>query len=163
MAGAVAALLLARAAHADVAPGDRITEANVEQVKELISPGLEWCIRHGWPLKIVETKHIEWSKAYKDATEKFASQVKLAPDGLTLQNFVAGQPFPVLDANDPQIATKIMWNYEYKPAATDDADIRNFDADTGTIYGGSTPMSVERHFLLDHFRILRYVGVEFPG
>jgi len=45
VAGAVAALLLARAAHADVAPGDRITEANVEQVKELISPGLEWCVR----------------------------------------------------------------------------------------------------------------------
>jgi len=151
-------LLPVGAARADVKVGDVITAANVDQAKDLISPGLEWCVKHGWPIKIGETKHIEWSKAYKDATEKFSGQVKLAPDGLTLQNFVAGQPFPVLDANDPQIATKIMWNYEYKPAATDDVDLRNFDADTGTIYGGSTPMSVERHFLLDHFRVLRYIG-----
>jgi hypothetical protein len=51
-----------------------------------------------------------------------------------------------------------MWNYEYKWLTTDDVDLRNFDADTGTIHGGSTPMSIERHFLLDHFRVLRYVG-----
>ena len=147
-----------RAALADVAVGDVITAANVDQAKELISPGIEWCVRHGWPLKIVETKKIEWPKAYKDATEKYSPQVKLAPDGLTLQSYVAGQPFPKVDANDPQVATKIMWNYEYKWLTTDDVDLRNFDADTGTIHGGSTPMSVERHFLLDHFRVLRYVG-----
>jgi len=147
-----------RAASADVAVGDVITAANVDQAKELISPGIEWCVRHGWPLKIVETKKIEWPKAYKDATEKYSPQVKLAPDGLTLQSYVAGQPFPKVDANDPQVATKIMWNYEYKWLTTDDVDLRNFDADTGTIHGGSTPMSVERHFLLDHFRVLRYVG-----
>src|SRR5205085_5633073 len=51
-----------------------------------------------------------------------------------------------------------MWNYEYKFAITDDADLRNFDADTGSVYGGATPMSVERHFLLDHARVLRYIG-----
>jgi hypothetical protein len=51
----------------------------------------------------------------------------------------------------------MMWNYEYKFLTTDDVDLRNFDADTGTITGNS-PMSVERHFLLDHFRVLRYVG-----
>jgi hypothetical protein len=147
-----------RSALADVAVGDVITAANVDQAKELISPGIEWCVRHGWPLKIVETKKIEWPKAYKDATEKYSPQVKLAPDGLTLQSYVAGQPFPKVDANDPQVATKIMWNYEYKWLTTDDVDLRNFDADTGTIHGGSTPMSVERHFLLDHFRVLRYVG-----
>jgi len=103
-----------RAALADVVVGDVITAANVDQAKELISPGIEWCVRHGWPLKIVETKKIEWPKAYKDATEKYSPQVKLAPDGLTLQSYVAGQPFPKVDANDPQVATKIMWNYEYR-------------------------------------------------
>jgi hypothetical protein len=156
----LAALAIATAApaRADVRPGDVITAANVDQAKELISPGLEWCVRRGWPLRIGETKKIEWPKAYREATEKFASQVKLAPDGLTLQSYVAGQPFPRLDPNDPQLATKIMWNYEYKFEITDDVDLRNFDADTGTIYGGATPMSVERHFLLDHFRVLRFVG-----
>jgi uncharacterized protein DUF1329 len=148
----------AGAAFADVNVGDVITAANVDRAKELISPGLEWCIRHGWPLKVVETKKIEWPKAYREATEKYSPQVKLAPDALSLQSYVAGQPFPGIDANDPQAATKIMWNYEYKWLTTDDVDLRNFDADTGTIFGGSTPMSVERHFLLDHFRVLRYIG-----
>src|SRR5207247_8776620 len=64
VAGAVAALLLARAAHADVAPGDRITEANVEQVKELISPGLEWCIRHGVPRTVGGSRRIERSEEH---------------------------------------------------------------------------------------------------
>jgi hypothetical protein len=114
-------------------------------------------VRNGWPMRIVEAKKIEWPKAYREATEKYSSQVKLAADGLTLENYVAGQPFPTIDPNDPQIATKIMWNYEYKFVITDDVDLRNFDADTGTIYTDK-PMSVERHFLLDHFRVLRYIG-----
>ena len=39
---------------------------------------------------------------------------------------------------------------EYKFAIKDVVDLRNFDADTGTVYGGSTQMSVELHFLLVH-------------
>jgi hypothetical protein len=150
-------IAFAPAALADVKPGDVITADDVERVEDYISPGLEWCIRHGWPIRIVETRKIEWPKAYREATEKYSGQVELAADGLTLENYVAGQPFPDLDPNDPQIATKIMWNYEYKFTATDDVDLRNFDADTGLI-GAGQPMSVERHFLLDHFRVLRYVG-----
>jgi hypothetical protein len=146
----------APAARAEVAVGDRITAENVDKVKDLISPGLEWCIRHGWPITIGETKHVEWLKAYREATEKYASQVKLSADGLTVQNYVAGQPFPALDPNDPQIAMKIMWNYEYGQL-TDDLDIRNFDADTGAI-ADHGPMTIERHFLLDHLRRLFWNG-----
>ena len=144
------------AARADVAVGDRITAENIDKVKELISPGLEWCIRHGWPITVGETKHVDWLKAYKEATEKYSSQVKLSADGLSVQNFVAGQPFPNLDPKDPQIAMKIMWNYEYGQL-TDDLDIRNFDADTGAITDHG-PMTIERHFLLDHFRRLFWNG-----
>ncbi len=144
-------------ARADVVPGDQITDQNVEKVKDLISPGLEWCVRHGWPVTITGTKRIEWPKAYKEATEKYAGQVTLAADGLTLKNYVAGLPFPNLDPKDPQVATKIMWNYEYKFLHTDDVDLRNFDADTGTV-ADHGPMVVERHFLLDHFRRLAWNG-----
>jgi len=159
--GFVAALLaalvaVAPAARADVAPGDRITAENVAVVKDLISPRLEWCIRRGWPITIGETKRIEWLRAYKDATEKYSAQVKLDADGLTLRNYVAGQPFPNLDPKDPQVAVKVMWNYEYNQL-TDDLDLRNFDADTGTI-ADHGPMSIERHFLLDHLRRLFWNG-----
>ena len=41
----VAALVMsASLAFADAQPGDRITRANAETVKDLVSPGLMWCI-----------------------------------------------------------------------------------------------------------------------
>jgi hypothetical protein len=142
---------------ADVQPGDKIGPDNVDKVKDLISPGLEWCVKRGMPMTIVETKKIEWPAPYKEATEKYAAQVKLAEDGLRIENYVAGQPFPVIDPNDPMVAFKIMWNFEHKPAITDDLDLRNFDADTGAIEP-MKPLSIEKHFLLDHARTLYYTG-----
>jgi hypothetical protein len=155
---AVAAFVSAAGiARADVSPGDKITDANMDKLKDLISPGMEWCIKRGWPITITETKRIEWPKAYKEATEKYASQAKLSPDGLDVKNYVAGMPFPQIDPKDPQVAYKIMWNYSYQFLTTDDVDLRNFDADTGSI-NDHGPMSVERHFLLDHFRRLFWTG-----
>jgi hypothetical protein len=150
-------LLSGDVAQADVSPGDKITDANLDQVKDLVSPGMEWCIKHGWPITIVEPKKVEWPKAYKDATEKYSGQVKLSADGLIVNNYVAGLPFPNLDPQDPQLAFKIMWNYDYHFLTTDDVDLRNFDADTGSI-ADHGPLTVERHFLLDHFRRLFWTG-----
>src|SRR5258707_12145134 len=124
-----AALLLAAAiGSAQVSPGDKISETSIDKVKNLVSPGVEWCIRHGWPMTIGETKRIEWPKAYKEATEKYASQVKLTPDGLNILNYVAGLPFPNIDPKDPQVALKIMWNWGYTYPTTDDVHPRNFHA-----------------------------------
>src|SRR5437763_16912172 len=150
----VSLAFLAAPAFAEVSPGDKITDANIEKVKDLISPGLEWCIKHGFPLTITETKHVEWPRAYKEATEKYASQVKLAADGRSMENYVAGQPFPNPDPKDPQFVLKIMFNYDYGYVnGLDDTDLRNFDADTGAI-ADHGPLTVERHFLLDHVRRL---------
>jgi hypothetical protein len=144
-------------AYADVVPGDLINADNVDKAVELMSPGMEWCVRHGWPMRIVETKSVPTPKAFTEATEKYSGQIKLAADGLSLENYVAGLPFPQIDPNDPMLAHKVMWNYDYKFLTTDDVDLRNFDADTGSI-STTAPMSVERHFLLDHFRRLFYTG-----
>jgi hypothetical protein len=160
MKPAVALLLTALAAsplRADVSPGDRITAENVDKVKDLVSPGLEWCVKRGFPMTIVETKRIVWPQAYREATEKYSAQVRLGSDGLSIHDYVAGLPFPNLQPNDPQLAVKVMWNYNFNFFATDDLDARNFDADTGTI-SAHGPMSVERHFLIDHFRRLRWIG-----
>jgi len=142
---------------ADVVPGDKITDQNLDKAKDLLSPGMEWCVKHGWPISIVESKRIDTPKAYKEATEKYAGQVKLAADGLSLPNYVAGLPFPNPDPKDPQFAHKVMWNYDYHFLTTDDVDLRNFDADTGAI-ADHGPLTVERHFLLDHFRRLFWNG-----
>lgn len=144
-------------APADVQPGDVITKENVEAAGDLISPGVKWCVQHGMKITVVPYQRIEWNQAYKEATEKYAGQVKLAPDGRSIVGHVQGLPFPNLDPNDPQVALKIMFNYDYKPYVTDDVDLRNFDADTGPI-GNTGPMEVERHYILDHFRTLFYTG-----
>src|SRR5438552_15205310 len=91
-------LLLPAPLPAEVSPGDRITDQNIDKVKELISPGLEWCIRHGFPLTVAETRRIEWPRAYRDATERYSGQVRLGADGITLRDYVAGLPFPFIDA-----------------------------------------------------------------
>lgn len=150
--------LAAPALAADVKPGDRFDASNVDQISDLISPGVEWCVKHGMPITITETKKVEWPPEYKEATEKYSGQVKLSADGRHLENWVAGMPFPNIDPNDPQAGAKIMWNFDRKFLITDGQDLRNFDADTGVINEGDKEMTVERHFLLDHLRRLYYVG-----
>jgi len=149
-------LLTAAAAHAEVQAGDMVSRGNADVAADLVSPGLAWCLRHGLQMKIVPYRKIEWNKAYREATEKYAAQVRLSEDGRSLIGHVAGLPFPQLDPNDPQLALKIMWNYDRKPFATDDLDLRNFDADTGNITDRG--LDVERHYLLDHLRTLFYTA-----
>ncbi len=149
-------VLTASPVRADVQPGDRITMENAEKVKDLVSPAMYWCVQHGFPMTIVEPKPISLRSAFLEATEKYSSQVRLAEDGLSLKNFVAGRPFPNVTAEDPLAAVKIMQNYSFS-LAFDDLDGRNFDADTGPI-SLDRPLQVERHFLMEHFMRLYYVG-----
>src|SRR4029453_19439955 len=102
---AVAAFVSAAGlARADVSPGDKITDANMDKVKDLVSPGMEWCIKRGWPITVSETKRIEWPKAFKEATEKYASQAKLTPDGLDVKNYAPGMRFRQIDPKDRHVA-----------------------------------------------------------
>jgi hypothetical protein len=154
---AVTVLMLGGSAHAQVQVGETITKTTAAKVKDLVSPGVQWCVEHGMPMKIVETKAIPWKRVYKEATEKYSGQVKIGADGIKLENYVAGQPFPTIDTNDKLAAIKIMQNFNFRPSNYDDLDLRNFDADTGPI-SDDRALQVERHFLIDHFRRLRYVG-----
>jgi Protein of unknown function (DUF1329) len=152
------ALVTSPAGAASIQPGQKFNAANVSQIADMISPGVKWCVEHGMPITISEYKKIEVARRYREATEKYSGQVKLSPDGRIMSGYVAGMPFPNIDPNDPLVANKIMWNYDRKSLITDDVDLRNFDADTGTIYGGDKEMGVERHFLLDHLRSINYDG-----
>ncbi|HUI28254.1 MAG TPA: DUF1329 domain-containing protein [Candidatus Kryptonia bacterium] len=153
-------VLLPAVARGAPKPGDVVTADNIADAGDMISPGVQWCVKHGMTIRVVAAQSIDLPKPYLEATEKYASQVQLAADGLKLKHYVAGLPFPTIDPNDPQAALKIMWNYEYKPYVTDDGDARNFDADTGSI-GTTGPMDIERHFLVDHIRTLNYNGRVF--
>jgi len=56
-------------ARADGAPRDGIAAESGDRVKDLVSPGVAWCIRHGWPITIVPTRQIDWPRAYKEDTD----------------------------------------------------------------------------------------------
>jgi hypothetical protein len=153
---AFALLTSAGPATADVSPGDVIGPADAEKVKDLISPGLYWAVQFGLPMKIVEPQAMPIKTPYKEATEKYASQVKLTDAG-GVEGYVAGFPFPNTQSSDPKAALKLMWNFAFRPGFEEDLALRNFDADTGPI-SKERPLQVERHFLIDNFRRLRYIG-----
>jgi len=128
-AGGCAAIigLLAFNAFAQVKPGDHISAKNAAIVKDLVSPGTYYAVTRGMGMDIVASQRVDWPPPFKIATEQYSSQVQLSADHRTVLGYVAGQPFPLLDPNDPYVATKIMWNSNFRPIATDDADLRFFE------------------------------------
>ena len=133
-AALLAVPLMCANARAQVKPGDIITPDNSNKVANLVSPGVMYKVQRGMQMKIVPTSRIDWPPPYKDATEKYSSQVSLSADHRSVVGYVAGQPFPLIDPNDPDVANKIMWNNVFRPISTDDYDLRFFDCDT--VYTG---------------------------
>jgi Protein of unknown function (DUF1329) len=114
-------------ARAQVKPGDFITAQTAYRVKDLLPPGDYWKVQHGMALKIVPTQRVDWPPPYKDATEKYASQVRLAQNNRSMIGYVAGHPFPLIDVNDPHAAVKLIWNNVFRPITSDDYDLRFFE------------------------------------
>jgi hypothetical protein len=69
-------------------------------------------------------------------------------------NYKAGLPFPMVDVNDPQAATKIMWNFEFRPLNTDDLDAPHIEA-VSRGPGQSEPMEV---MSFGHFGYYKSIG-----
>src|SRR6202050_4630596 len=125
-------------ASAQVNPGDHVTAQDAAKVKDLVSPGTYFAVTKGMGMNIVAPKRVEWPPPFKVATEQYSSQVQLSADHRTVEGYVAGQPFPLLDNNDPYIANKIMWNSSLRPIATDDADLRFFECQVTELNPGGS-------------------------
>ena len=106
--------------------GTVITAQNWQQYKEFMPDGMARLFVGEFALKIPDDVQMEIGptaihplpKGYIEATDKYASQVKLVelPDGgLNLQGYQAGQPFP--HPADPHKGWKILANlwYRYLP------------------------------------------------
>jgi hypothetical protein len=148
---------LAPPAQAQVKPGDFITPDNAAQAKDLLSPGTYWKVLHGMTLKIVPTERIDWPPPYQEATEKYSPQVKLSPDHRSLAGYVAGQPFPIIDPNDPDAGVKVMWNNSFRPMYTDDLDARFFGCEA-SYEGRNKPHRVVEYEEIGHYRVYNFVG-----
>jgi hypothetical protein len=142
---------------AQVRPGDFITPDNAYKVKDLVSPGQYLRVMHGMTIKVVPTERIDWPPPYKDATEKYSSQVRLTPDHRSLIGYVAGEPFPIVDANDPDAGTKVMWNVSFRPISSDEYDLRWFDCDS-EYWGRGAPNRQIALYEVGHYAGYNEVG-----
>jgi|GEM_PF-688941 len=131
-AGAVLALGLALAlpatAQEDTGPatptfkeGDVIGMDKIESLKPFLPPEF-WANRdfffyEGMKLEVGPFfRDYTPPEQYQAATAKFGGQAKVGP-GNSLQNHVAGQPFPMdkIDCKgDPQAGAKIIWNFDHQ-------------------------------------------------
>src|ERR1700685_2277220 len=138
---------------AQVNPGDVITLDNASKVEGLVSPGNFILVKQGMTMKIVPTGHLDWPPPYKEATERYSPQVSLTSDG-ELKGYAAGLPFPLVDANDPNAATKIMWNFQFRPLDTDDLEARGVEA---VSHRAGSPNEIE-HFTFGHLGFYNSIG-----
>ncbi len=157
LALACAILINTSAVNAQVKPGDFITPENATKVQDLVGPGVYYKVAHGMSMKIVPTQRVDWPPPYKDATEKYSSQVRLSNDKRSVVGYVAGQPFPLIDANDPEAANKIVWNNVFRPITTDDYDLRYYDCDSAYEKKGPQTQQIE------YFQIGHYAGYDLVG
>src|SRR5271154_1444294 len=139
----LATLIAVATASAQVKPGDVITPENATKVQNLVSPGVYYMVRNGMQMNIVPSARIEWPPPYMDATEKYASQVRLTDDHRSLVGYVAGQPFPLIDSNDPYVANKIVWNNVFRPIQTDDYDLRFYDCQSQYVRPGKEQQIID--------------------
>lgn len=157
---AVIVILSAGTVRSDVAPGDIVTKQNAEKIDGMVAEGVKWAVVNGMDMTIVPYQQIPMPSAYLAATEKYASQTTLGPKN-ELVNWVAAKPFTKIDASDPAVAAKIMYNFQNTHYFTDDLGLHLVDADTGSLYvdaNGNRHYNVERHFVSDWLRVLQFEG-----
>jgi hypothetical protein len=146
---------LKRATPAGLESGAIITKANAAKIASLVSPGNYVLVSQGMEMKIVPARDYNWPPPFRVSTEQDSSQVRLGPHG-ELTNYLAGLPFPILDANDPSIAQKIMWNFQFGPAYSDDLDSQDTEIQNFTP-GGGNPFAV---YPIGHLAVYRNLGRE---
>jgi hypothetical protein len=137
--------------------GLTITKQNLPEFERLLNPGMQWAVANGWRINITAPKSIKPPRAYAQATEKYSGQVRLGPNGLSLENHVAGRPFPHIDGNAPDAALKIMWNFYYNFHVIDDVTQDSIEPRTGTIRRDGS-MEVERAYIVQSYKKMNYTA-----
>ncbi len=139
-----------------VKPGDHITKENASKISDLVSPGNYVLVRQGMEMNIVPAKDYNWPAPFWSSTEQYSPQVKLGPNG-ELTNYLAGLPFPMIDTNDPNIAQKIMWNFQFGPAYSDDLDSQDAEIQNFAPGHPGDPFAV---YPIGHIAVYRNLGRE---
>jgi hypothetical protein len=115
---------------AEVPAGTVVEKSNIDAVKNdtfdghtiasLLTDKVEWQIRN-WNLKITldHAKPIPVEPRLVEATKAYSNQVKFDSKTKEVTGYVAGVPFPDIQASDPDAGFKVMWNFYYAPREGD--------------------------------------------
>ena len=137
-------------------PGTVVSKENLAEWKHLLGPSIQWSIERGATLDVVARKPLPIETRRDEATQRYHSQVRLARDKRSMENYVAGIPFPLVTKDDPDLAIKLMFNYEAR-LVVDDVDLRNSECDTGSLTE-AFGFRIEKHYEPEHFRRMFYVS-----
>src|SRR5260370_20188108 len=114
--------------------GAVIERSNANKFAQSLDPAMLYAITRGLTIKVAPTQRIEWPPRYQQATEKSSGQVSLDEND-SLKNYVAGLPFPSIDAADPKAAVKIAYNWRWGPFIPEQASFSNLAARTFNFQG----------------------------
>lgn len=101
------------AAEMGLKPGDSVGPDNWQTVKGMVGDHLLERIKKGYSFKIKEPTRYQPPRAFVEATQQYASKVRLGADG-ELVGHVAGLPFPEIHPADPQAGLKVAWNFYWR-------------------------------------------------
>jgi hypothetical protein len=116
------AALTAAPARAELDEGAVIEASNLDRMKEetfegktiasMLPETMEWAIREqGLKLTLRRSEEVPKDPRWEEATEKYSANVKLDAETGLISGYEAGLPFPDVSMDDPQAATKLMWNF----------------------------------------------------
>ncbi|MBI5895808.1 MAG: DUF1329 domain-containing protein [Desulfobacterales bacterium] len=106
-------------------PGDKIDTSNWEKVKDLLPFSVAaWVKKGDLPITIGEYKFdASPDEAWKKASAANAGKYDVDQTGALIDaqtkkipDYVFGEPFPVIEENDPNAGVKLIWNYDLKKA-----------------------------------------------
>src|SRR5215207_3133613 len=97
-----------------ITPGMTITKNNAQVAATILPPEVLAVVQNGdLDITVQATTDLPIREEYIQATLTHVGQVSFGADGL-LQNYIAGLPFPLIDATDAQAGIKLGWNLRYR-------------------------------------------------
>ncbi len=101
-----------------IQPGLKLDAANAAVAAAVLPPEIQTYLAAGdFSISVQETTDLQLRQAFIDATFQHHRGVVVGEG--ELQNYVAGRPFPALNADDPQAGLKAVWNLRYRDQGDD--------------------------------------------
>lgn len=136
LAAAIAVLAVSVSA-ADLPEGTVIGVDNIDKIKNdtfeghtiasMLTERMEWRIRNsGFRMTLAKSKDIPLDPKWVKASQSNAGKTKINRDKCMIDGWTSGQPFPNIDANDPEAAEKIVWNWHLGQAYGDMASAKHW-------------------------------------